>query len=50
MAERAGATITEVEGSHVIMISQPQEVTDVILTALATAPQKKEEEARGEKE
>ncbi len=34
MAERAGATITEVEGSHVIMISQPQVVTDVILTAL----------------
>lgn len=35
MAERAGATITEVEGSHVIMISQPQVVTDVILTAVA---------------
>ena len=34
MAQRAGATITEVEGSHVIMISQPQAVTDVILTAL----------------
>jgi hypothetical protein len=34
MAERAGATITEVEGSHVIMISQPQVVTDVILHAL----------------
>jgi pimeloyl-ACP methyl ester carboxylesterase len=34
MAERAGATITEVEGSHVIMISQPQVVTDVILRAL----------------
>jgi pimeloyl-ACP methyl ester carboxylesterase len=34
MAERAGATITEVEGSHVIMMSQPQEVTDVILRAL----------------
>jgi pimeloyl-ACP methyl ester carboxylesterase len=34
MAERAGATITEVEGSHVIMISQPQAVTDVILRAL----------------
>ena len=27
-------TITEVEGSHVIMISQPDAVTDVILTAL----------------
>jgi pimeloyl-ACP methyl ester carboxylesterase len=35
-AERAGATITEVDGSHVIMISQPQAVTDVILEALAT--------------
>jgi pimeloyl-ACP methyl ester carboxylesterase len=34
MAERAGATISEVEGSHVIMISQPQAVTDVILRAL----------------
>jgi len=35
MAERAGATITEVEGSHVVMISQPDAVTDVILNALA---------------
>ena len=35
MAERADATITDVEGSHVIMISQPQAVTDVILTAVA---------------
>jgi pimeloyl-ACP methyl ester carboxylesterase len=35
MAKRAGATITEVEGSHVIMISQPQAVTDVIMTAVA---------------
>jgi pimeloyl-ACP methyl ester carboxylesterase len=35
MAQRAKATITEIEGSHVIMISQPQAVTDVILTALA---------------
>ena len=34
MAERAGAAITEVDGSHVIMISQPQAVTDVILTAV----------------
>jgi hypothetical protein len=34
-AKRAGAIITEVEGSHVIMISQPQAVTDVILEALA---------------
>jgi pimeloyl-ACP methyl ester carboxylesterase len=36
-AERAGATITEVEGSHVIMISQPEAVADVILTAAAAA-------------
>ena len=35
MARRAGATITEVEGSHVIMLSQPQIVTDVILAAVA---------------
>jgi pimeloyl-ACP methyl ester carboxylesterase len=34
-AERAGATITDVEGSHVIMVSQPQAVTDVILEAVA---------------
>jgi pimeloyl-ACP methyl ester carboxylesterase len=43
MAERAGATITEVEGSHVIMVSQPQAVADVILTAVAAAPQKEEQ-------
>jgi pimeloyl-ACP methyl ester carboxylesterase len=34
MAQRAGATIVEVEGSHVIMISQPQAVTDLILKAV----------------
>ena len=34
MAERAGATITEIEGSHVIMISRPDQVTAVILDAL----------------
>jgi pimeloyl-ACP methyl ester carboxylesterase len=33
MAQRADATITEIEGSHVIMISQPDAVTEVILTA-----------------
>jgi pimeloyl-ACP methyl ester carboxylesterase len=32
-AQRAGADIIEVEGSHVIMISQPQAVTDHILKA-----------------
>lgn len=34
MAQRAGAAITEVEGSHAIMISQPQAVTDVIMIAV----------------
>jgi pimeloyl-ACP methyl ester carboxylesterase len=34
MAERAQATIIELEGSHVIMMSKPQAVADVILTAL----------------
>ncbi len=36
MAERAGAISVEVEGSHVIMISQPQAVTDLIQTALGS--------------
>jgi pimeloyl-ACP methyl ester carboxylesterase len=35
MAQRAGATITEAEGSHVIMVSQPETVANVILTAAA---------------
>src|SRR4051812_34302138 len=35
MAQRAGATITELEGSHVIMVSQPRAVADVILAALS---------------
>jgi pimeloyl-ACP methyl ester carboxylesterase len=35
MAQRADATITEIEGSHVIMISQPDAVTDVIQSARA---------------
>jgi pimeloyl-ACP methyl ester carboxylesterase len=38
MAERAGATVTEVEGSHVIMVSQPQVVAETILAALEAAP------------
>ncbi|MBV8994891.1 MAG: alpha/beta hydrolase [Pseudonocardiales bacterium] len=33
MARRAGADIVEVDGSHVIMVSQPQAVTDLILKA-----------------
>ncbi len=35
MAQRADATITEVDGSHVIMISQPEIVANVILEAMA---------------
>ena len=35
MAERAGAHITEAEGSHVIMISQPDVVVGVIMEAVA---------------
>ena len=40
-AQRVGADIVEVEGSHVIMISQPQAVTDHIVKAaraVASAP------------
>jgi pimeloyl-ACP methyl ester carboxylesterase len=33
-AERAKAEIVEVPGSHLVMVSQPQAVTDVILAAL----------------
>jgi len=36
MAERAGATITEVDASHVIMVSRPKAVADVILEAVAS--------------
>jgi pimeloyl-ACP methyl ester carboxylesterase len=36
MAERAGAKITELRGSHAIMTSQPQAVTDVIVAAAAS--------------
>ena len=36
MAERAGATITEPDGSHVIMVSQPAAVAQVISTAAAS--------------
>jgi pimeloyl-ACP methyl ester carboxylesterase len=42
MAERAGATITEAEGSHVIMVSKPQVVAEAILTAVAAAPRKED--------
>src|SRR5215472_18972964 len=35
MAERAGTRVTELKGSHAIMISQPQAVADVIVEAVA---------------
>jgi pimeloyl-ACP methyl ester carboxylesterase len=35
MAKRANAHITELDGSHLIMVSQPRAVTDVIMSALA---------------
>jgi hypothetical protein len=35
-AQGANAQIVEVEGSHVIMISQPQVVADTIMKALQT--------------
>jgi pimeloyl-ACP methyl ester carboxylesterase len=37
MAKRAGAAITEVDGSHLIMISKPDVVTDVIVKAVQGA-------------
>jgi pimeloyl-ACP methyl ester carboxylesterase len=40
MAQRAGATLTEIDGSHVIMVSQPQAVTNVILEALAVTSER----------
>jgi hypothetical protein len=33
MAQRAGAKIVEVESSHLVMVSHPDVVTDVILEA-----------------
>jgi pimeloyl-ACP methyl ester carboxylesterase len=43
MAERAGAKITEVDASHVVMMSQPQVVVDVLQSALAAVPRKQDE-------
>jgi len=39
MARRAGAEITEIAGSHFVMISRPEAVTDVIVEALAAVSQ-----------
>jgi hypothetical protein len=35
MAQRAGATVIEVDSSHVIMVSQAPAMTDVILETVA---------------
>ncbi|WP_203662567.1 alpha/beta fold hydrolase [Actinocatenispora rupis] len=40
MSERAGATVTEVTGSHAIHISQPQAVADLVKQAAATLGQR----------
>jgi len=37
MAQRMGATISEVESSHVAMVSHPEEVTNLIIDAANTA-------------
>jgi hypothetical protein len=37
MAERAGATITDADGSHVSMVSKPQVTIDAILAAAAAS-------------
>jgi pimeloyl-ACP methyl ester carboxylesterase len=35
MAQRAGAKVTEVAGSHAVYVSQPRAVADVIREAVA---------------
>jgi pimeloyl-ACP methyl ester carboxylesterase len=40
MAERAGAKVTELRGSHAIMISQPQAVTNIIVEAAKVVSQR----------
>lgn len=35
-AQRAGSTVVEITGSHVVMISQPEAVADLIRTAIST--------------
>jgi pimeloyl-ACP methyl ester carboxylesterase len=37
MAERAGATITDADGSHVSMVSRPQVTIDAIVAAAEVA-------------
>ena len=38
MAARAGAQVTEVAGSHVVFVSQPEAVAEVIAKAVVTEP------------
>ena len=38
MAQRAGMTITELAGSHLVMVAKPDAVAEVILAAVAQAP------------
>jgi pimeloyl-ACP methyl ester carboxylesterase len=40
MGKRAGSKVTEIKGSHVVFISHPKEVADVIETAAKNAPVK----------
>jgi len=39
MAKRAGAAITEAEGSHVLFVARPKVVADVVLQAISTLTQ-----------
>ena len=47
MATRAGSKITEIDGSHLIMISQPEAVTEVILEAIAEVGERELAESLG---
>jgi hypothetical protein len=38
MSARAGSTVTEVEGSHAIYVSQPTIVAELIETAASAVP------------
>ena len=45
--DRMGATVTEVEGaSHVVMISHPQEVAEVVVTAVRKVSERRLDRAR----
>jgi pimeloyl-ACP methyl ester carboxylesterase len=40
MGKRAGSKLTEIKGSHVVFISHPKEIADIIETAAKNAPAK----------